>query len=73
MQTQLDPQALAGLERFALEPFAQELRAKGWTTYHNAYLYEKWVSPDKTAIMPLRDAIQCQALADYYNIEFAIV
>ena len=52
---------------------ADYLRAKGWTTYFNAYHTEKWVSPDQTAVMPLRDAIATQELAEYYNIEFAIV
>ena len=52
---------------------AAYLKSKGWTTYFNAYLTEKWVSPDQTAVMPLRDAIQVQELAEYYNIEFAII
>jgi hypothetical protein len=63
----------ATLVRAAFESQAIALRAKGWTMYHNAYGYEKWVSPDKTAVMPLHAAIECQALADYYNIEFAVL
>ncbi len=52
---------------------ADYLRTKGWTTYFNSFFYEKWVSPDKTAVMLLRDAINVQELTEYYNIEFTVV
>jgi len=51
---------------------AAYLRAKGWTTYFNAYYTEKWVSPDGTAVMLYHQATQVQELAEYYDLTMTL-